>query len=223
MIMNTDGSDARAIPTPGLNVGAGKVLGNGDVILFADITRDPVRHLITWRWNSIGVDGSRRMPLPVAPPTGSLVGANVAPSHDGKRIAFLTIDTTNMSAPNKVHQSTLFTMSLDGTNVRRIATLQEDASGLSWSPDDRFIVAADNFTPHPVPADFVGDATIVRIDLASGAVVPLMHHDRRYLDEHPSWSTDGHIYFQSNRDGITDIYRMAADGSNQERITRPPK
>jgi len=46
------------------------------------------------------------------------------------------------------------------------------------------------------------------------------HHDHPYLDETPSWSTDGWIYFQSNRTGDYAIYRMHADGSHQERLTQ---
>ena len=47
----------------------------------------------------------------------------------------------------------------------------------------------------------------------------ITHHDHPYLDETPSWSPDGWIYFQSNRSGDYAIYRMHTDGTDQQRLT----
>jgi Tol biopolymer transport system component len=97
--------------------------------------------------------------------------------------------------------------------------LQQDAGGIAWSRDDRTLALADSYTPHPMPAGFVMDAIIVAVDVGSGAVRTLTPHDRRFMDEHPSWAPDGTIYFQSNREGAAEIFRMNADGSNQRRVT----
>ena len=43
---------------------------------------------------------------------------------------------------------------------------------------------------------------------------------RHLLDRQPTWSSDGkEIAFVSNRDGVTSIYRMAADGTGIARLT----
>ena len=41
-------------------------------------------------------------------------------------------------------------------------------------------------------------------------------------DGNPSWSPDGRIAFQSDRDGDGEIYVMNADGSGQTRLTDNP-
>ena len=81
---------------------------------------------------------------------------------------------------------------------------------------------------HPYPHDATGrpldphnlDNDIIVVDVASGAVHELKHPDRRYLDEVPDWSPDGRLYIQSTRDGVMEIYRMNADGSQPQRLTK---
>jgi Tol biopolymer transport system component len=48
----------------------------------------------------------------------------------------------------------------------------------------------------------------------------LKHSGAKFLDELPDWSPDGHIYVHSTRVGVMEIYRMNADGSNPQRLTK---
>ncbi len=168
----------------------------------------------------MSIDGSKLAPITFPVPATETVFHNVAASHDGRRLAFMAIDFTDRDNPNRVHKSNLYVMNIDRSGLRKLAELEEDSGGLAWSPDVSEIAAVNTFTPHPVPNDFVPDARIVVINAASAAIRTLTPHDRRYLDEHPSWSPDGRIYFQSNRDGLVEIYGMKADGSAQTRVTR---
>jgi Tol biopolymer transport system component len=114
-------------------------------------------------------------------------------------------------------------MNMDGTNLREIATLPNLLEQMAWSADGRTIaVQHGGRTPRmgtPMPAGHVPDANLVVIDIQTGVIRPITHPGRKYLDETPSWSSNAYIYFQSDRDGVMEIYRMKADGSDQERIT----
>ena len=83
-----------------------------------------------------------------------------------------------------------------------------------WSPDGRTIAYT---ATRPETNDF----DIYARDLAGGA-------ERRLttapgLDDGPEYSPDGrHIYFNSARSGAMQIWRIGADGSDPEKVTRDP-
>ena len=207
-----DGTQERESPLRGA-IGGARVLLPKQRLLIARTTRDPARSIMNWKWSTIGIDGSNEMPIKFPVPAGQAVYISVSPSNDGTRLAFLALRTDDS------HKSVLYVVNLDGSGLRQLAELQQDAGGIAWSRDDRTLALVDSYTPHPMPAGFVMDAVVVTVDVASGAMHTLTPHNHRFIEEHPSWGPDGSIYFQSQRDGPADIFRMNADGSNQRRVT----
>jgi tricorn protease len=62
-------------------------------------------------------------------------------------------------------------------------------------------------------------------DLRTGAIRQLTDTDIRQFrdfvhDAHPMWGNDGRIYYASERSGVFNIWRMNADGSGAEQVTR---
>jgi Tol biopolymer transport system component len=219
--VNLAGDDFREINTGGATVvGGARLLGDGKTILFGAPVRDSSGRQ-SMAMNLMDLDGSRIRPLPAFTGAGRVVGATV-PSPDGRRLAFVVADTSDPRS--YARSTTLYVVNMDGTAQREIATLPNLMEQIAWSPDGRMIaVQHSGRTPPigtPMPADHVPDANLVVIDVETGVIRPIVHRDRKYLDETPSWSSNGYIYFQSNRDGPMEIYRMKPDGSAQERITR---
>jgi Tol biopolymer transport system component len=167
------------------------------------------------------IDGSRLRPFTLRVPPGRSTGEAFSP--DGRRLALAIADTTDPRI--NVKSTTLYVMNADGTNPKAVATLPSGfVEQLAWSYDSRNVaLQRDDARPRPFgppPAGYVPDANIVVIDVTTGAVRQITRHQRRYLDETPSWSPEGHIYFQSNRTGRMEVYRMNADGSNAQLITK---
>ncbi|HKK08719.1 MAG TPA: hypothetical protein VKA44_07525 [Gemmatimonadota bacterium] len=123
-------------------------------------------------------------------------------SHDG-RLAFVAF---RRDRTGTIRSTDLYVMNADGTDEHRVATLPGGAQWITWSPDDRWIALQD---------DEEESGQIVVVEPATGTVRRIAPHVRPYLDETPSWSSDGHLYFQSDRGGTFAIYRMEPDGSGQ--------
>ncbi len=222
VLMNLDGSDSRDILVQGLLVSA-MPLGDTSSILVgmqdpsADRSSMPTLRIVRLDASVVGT-----IAIPAVP--GRI--RFLRPSRDGRRIAFVAAirDSADIS-PMATKSSTLYVMNIDGSALKAVATFPNLVEGPSWSYDGARI-ALQNDLPHPHDAtgapldqrDVDGDIIIVVI--ASGAVRELKHSSGRYLDETPDWSPDGRIYFQSNRDGIMEIYRMNADGTNPQRLTK---
>ena len=223
MLMNVDGTDSHEIPVEGVAI-SGMPLGDGSSILIiaSQPGADPRTAVLILR--VMHLDGSvvRTITLPTLPgPVRAM-----QPSRDGRRLAFVALirDTTDIS-PNATKSSTLYTMNIDGSDLKTVATFTGIVEQPSWSHDGRKIALQHD---HPYAHDATGkpldpfnlDSDIVVVDVTSGAVRDLKHPDRKYLDETPDWSPDGHIYIQSTRDGAMDIYRMNANGSKPQRLTK---
>jgi Tol biopolymer transport system component len=218
--VNLDGTDLKEISTGGVSVmGGARLLGDGKAIVFAAPIRDSTgRQSLGLNVMDLADARIRRVSMPNV--DGRLLEPP-APSPDGRRLAFVVIDTTDHTSFTR--STTLYVMSIDGTNLREVATLPNLLEHVAWSNDGRQIaVSYTGRTPPvgtPFPPDYVHDANVVVIDVESGVIRPIAHRSRRYIDELPSWSPRGYIYFQSDRDGSMEIYRMKPDGSAQERIT----
>lgn len=92
----------------------------------------------------------------------------------------------------------------------------------SFSPDGSQIVFTSDrdheIIPHPqfpFARQRGGDIYVVGVD---GSGIRRLTESPRW-DGTPYWSSiDGHIYFYSQREGTASIFRMATDGSGQERV-----
>lgn len=203
VVMNTDGSNPDTLPTAFQPyIWRPRVSPNGERIVVGNYwpTDDPnVFHIVK-------IDGT---PVRDIHPSASGELVEATWSHDG-RLGFIAFSHDTSS--DWPMSTKLFVMNGDGTDEREVARLPKAAQWISWSPDDQKIALQDDGPD--------GDGNILIVDVATGSVNCITHHDHKYLDETPSWSTDGWIYFQSNRTDGYAVYRMHADGSNQERLTR---
>lgn len=220
ILTSIDGAETREVPKPDLDPAYAEVLADGKTILIANAVRDSTGRTRSLTWHLMDIDGSHVRPLRMPEIPGRWLG--LRPSRDGKRLAFVVADTTDPTTPFR--STTLYVMNLDGSGRKAVATVPDGMEQLSWSYDGKKIALQhDDHTPRNralLPADYVPNANIVVIDVTTGAVKQITHPERRYLDETPDWSPDGHIYIQSDRDGRMEIYRMNADGSDQRRITK---
>jgi len=106
----------------------------------------------------------------------------------------------------------LFTVGADGSGAVDITPAgYTDVRSFAWSPDGRRIAFSAIQDGDHDPELFVTSA-------AGGDVRRLT--DNYLPDFQPSWSPDGRwIAFTSIRTGLSQIYRMRADGSAQKRLT----
>lgn len=140
---------------------------------------------------------------PVQIDTGSLKQCNndhvISP--DGKTLA--------VSAGDGGQGSRIYTLPVDGGEPKRIT--ERGPSYLhGWSPDGKTLVFTGqrdekDFDIFSVTAD---GSKEVRLTVEPG------------LDDGPEYSRDGkHVWFNSVRSGLMQIWRMNADGSEPERMT----
>jgi Tol biopolymer transport system component len=129
-------------------------------------------------------------------------------SPDGSRILF------NSTRDDPDHHQ-LYTMALDGSDVRRITEPGVTRTAASFSPDGTRIA-------HVVWGDDVDAQPEVWIMNADGT-------GERNLSAHPgfdgwpTWSPDGEtIVFASNRVGWFQIWAVSPDGSDLRRLIRSP-
>jgi len=136
-------------------------------------------------------------------------------SPDGKRIAFFSTRSPTF----------LWVMDADGGNQKAVLpeASEEPLCGGGgfpggWSPDSRQLTF---FIATVVGGETLGQICVVRLD---GSELRVLATDPPGLDVESTWSHDGTmIAFRSTRDaGNSDVYVMAADGSNQTRLTRDP-
>ena len=150
--------------------------------------------------------------------------ADLSPSWspDGKRIAFIS---DRDGHPHRIpgwFTSEIYVMDADGGNQQNLTNHPSDDRSPSWSPDGTRIAFQsyrDNDRNHNIEI-YVMDADGSNLQRLTNNLIE---------DEDPSWSPDGErIVFSSAREGhfmdahknITDeIYVMAADGNNQQRLT----
>ncbi len=101
----------------------------------------------------------------------------------------------------------LFTMALDGSDLRQVTTASSEDTDASWSPDGLWIVYSSDHGGLPAPAIFV-------ISAQGGAPIRTTHADG-YSDYAPSWSPDGKwIAFESRlgerEETPTSLWRTSA-------------
>ncbi len=107
----------------------------------------------------------------------------------------------------------LYTMNVDGSDVKRLT--QGDANSIAgpWSPDGQQIVYT---------AFGLTNSYIAVID-ADGAGQAALDQVQGSDEGFPAWSPDGaQIAFTSRRDGNNEVYLMNADGTKPVRLTNEP-
>ena len=126
------------------------------------------------------------------------------------RIAFVRRDGATDATPEG--PGALYAVAADGTGYEQLLGLELNTLAVdsaAWSPDgQRIALAAQKGAADSQIWLVNSDGTGLRQLTTEGA------------SKAPTWSPDGSsIAFTSSRDGHFEIYRMAADGSAQERLT----
>jgi Tol biopolymer transport system component len=127
---------------------------------------------------------------------------NVRPvwTPDGSRLVFTSYRTGG---------GDIYSMSIDGTNVRRLTTNAAIDSYPSVSPDGTRIAFG---------SDRDGDLDVYTMNIDGSGVTQLTNVSGN--DYHPDWSPDGSkIAFTSLRTGDAEVFVMNADGSGQTNLT----
>ncbi|UCE23415.1 MAG: PD40 domain-containing protein [Candidatus Zixiibacteriota bacterium] len=156
---------------------SGRFMPDGESLLALS---DSTGELEFWRIPANGVGQPEQLTS-----NGTVFRYDGVPSPDGKLIAYT----------DKNHRLWIHDIE------RGISTLADSSdnfahSGLTWSPDGRWLAFAKD------AANFLGRICIYGIE--DRGVIPVT--TGRYLDHSPAWSPDGKwLYFLSNRD-VSDVY-----------------
>jgi Tol biopolymer transport system component len=142
-------------------------------------------------------------------PAGDRSGSSVAWSADGGSVAF--------TAPLDGWQ-VIYTLSLAADAVpTQITGGQINAFSPAWSPDGREL--AFSWSPAANAEVFVAALDTLRLPITGDSGLQRLTQIPA-LDTSPAWSPDGTlIAFTSDRDDNSEIYLMAADGSQLRRMT----
>jgi Tol biopolymer transport system component len=161
----------------------------------------------------VPVDGAGNVtPEPVNIDPSLRLNNDHAPSPDRKQIAFSASSPTSRG-------SEVYLSNADGSNVRLMVS-EVPSYFHGWSPDGRFLAYVHQ---HPGPNGGPANYDIFRIPAAGGASQQLDSNPG--YDDGPDYSPDGKwIYFNSDRSGGWDIWRIPADGAGPgdqkaERVT----
>ncbi len=106
------------------------------------------------------------------------------------------------------YKSRIYILPIEGGNPTLITPMGESYLH-GWSPDGQFLSYCANRG---------GNYDVYVIPAAGGREIRLT--DAEGLDDGPEYSPDGrHIWFNSVRTGLMQVWRMDADGSNQTQMT----
>ncbi|HWB86821.1 MAG TPA: hypothetical protein VG675_21935 [Bryobacteraceae bacterium] len=123
---------------------------------------------------------------------------------NGTDVAFVS----GRSGPQQI-----YLMSIDGANVERLTPGEGEASNPCWHPGGQILAYA--WTRGYATGNF----NIFIMDVATRHYTQLTQGAGR--NENPSWAPDGqHLAFQSTRSGRPQIYRMLADGTQVQSLTK---
>ncbi len=133
--------------------------------------------------------------------------ANISPvwSTDGNRFAFNSKASGNWD---------IYTMAVDGSDIRQVTTAIENDLSPAWSPDGSRIAFESSRE---------GNVEIYVTD-SNGTTPPQNISNLSFSDDHgPTWSPDGQlIVFYSNREGNWDIFSTTLDGQTAVNLTQTP-
>jgi TolB protein len=133
--------------------------------------------------------------------------ANISPvwSPDGTRFAYNSKANDNWD---------IFTMTVEGTDIRQVTSAVENDLSPAWSPDGSMIAFESKRD---------GNVEIYLVD-SNGATPPRNVTNLSFADDHgPTWSPDGQsLVFYSNREGNWDIFASSLDGQVVVNLTQTP-
>jgi TolB protein len=133
--------------------------------------------------------------------------ANISPvwSPDGTRFAYNSKANDNWD---------IFTMTVEGTDIRQVTSAIENDLSPAWSPDGSMIAFESKRD---------GNVEIYLVD-SNGATPPRNITNLSFADDHgPTWSPDGQsLVFYSNREGNWDIFASSLDGQVVVNLTQTP-
>jgi len=132
-------------------------------------------------------------------------------SPDGDRIVFSAL---------KGGLSDLFLYTLSAGTLQQITADVFADLHPAWSPDGRAIAfATDRFTSRVEDLSF-GPLRIGLLDLGTGLIRSLPSDARQAKQVSPQWSPSGDaVYFVSDRDGISNVYRIELASGDLRRVT----
>jgi hypothetical protein len=88
----------------------------------------------------------------------------------------------------------------------------------AWSPDGRLLAfVTDRYSTRLATLD-IGNYQLAVMDVASGSVRPVIG-GAAGKNVNPQWSSDGALYFVSDRTGVSNIYRTTVDGIGAGQVT----
>ncbi len=145
-------------------------------------------------------------------PVGDRSGGAVAWTADGRKLAF----TASLNGWQMI-----YTLPFDAppqTAPTQVTGGQINAFAPSWSADGREL--AFSWSPAANAEVFAADLDALQLPITGDSGLKRLTQIPA-LDTAPAWSPDGSlIAFTTDRDDNSEIYLMAADGSNQRRMTR---
>lgn len=189
-LMNADGSGRRRLTTTPFDEGAPSFSADGRTIAF-ESNQDGNADIFV-----MGLDGRPARKLT----TDRAEDRAPAFSRDGRRLVFL-------STRGRTRESDVYTMNVDGSNVRRWTS-----SGQHWSPQ---------FSSAGLAIAVQTDRDIEVIDLETGAARRLTYDPQNGMS--PAWAPDGvRMVFTSTRNARLELFTMDYDGSNQRPLLSMP-
>ncbi len=198
-LIRPDGAARRALPTD-KDVRWPRLSPDGKRVVFTAKNDAGASTIFT-----MNIDGAVVRPFP----SGLEQAWDPAWAPDGRQLAFAAYPDDFKHLDTMM--SEVFVSDSDGQHRRLLARVPGLLQLPRWSFDGKYLA----YQTHAGGSD----ANVVVIDVASGEVKTVTHHDRPYLDEAPAWLPDGRLLFQSNRTGRFEVWVMNADGSGQRQLT----
>jgi len=181
-----------------------RMLYQADTVFEAPNWSPDGKYLLTnsgGRLYRIPVDGANATPEAVNIDTSLRLNNDHAPSPDGKQIAFSASSATSRG-------SQVYLANADGSNVRLMVS-ETPSYFHGWSPGGKYLAYVHQ---HPGANGAPANYDIFRIPAAGGESLQLDSNPG--YDDGPDYSPDGKwIYFNSDRSGGWDVWRIPADGA----------